>query len=441
MSAQAAGGKKPLLVILSGIAIALLVAIYYSPIWWVSLTAPQYPKEAFPEGIRIHFHMNGVFNGCPRVEKKEIEEQEVLDCVHEMDAINHFVGMYPTGAGGPVEKAFSVFLLFFLGLLLIGFVIPNPKARFAVTMAGWLVMVGWMYMAMLGKDGVYWLPESYLKSLVTALGEGEEEAGEPLSPIIAKLEEELKKSGSRIVSGEEVHRRVEQAGEKKLAETLRQLGHAQEGIQVKSLKDILAEAKQKGEGKEVYIEILKQTFLSDQARLSPEERQQWNGSGMQVLLWHYKKTLARWFNEPWRNKPLAKAMTRAAWGLFWGLIIVPPILFFLGSFGPPVFYWLMGIIPALLPVAFVIEYAAWLYWFGHNMSEMGAFTLKPFMPTVFGQGKVAQFTTHSYPHYGFFLMVVFSLIVILIVLLRRKQLREEAAATARPASAAAPAAA
>ncbi len=425
MTTQAAGKRNGIIAALGAIAIVLLVVIYYSPIWWVSLTAPQYPREAFPEGIRIHFHMNGVFNGCPRIEKKEIDEDVVLDCVHEMDAINHFVGMYPTGAGGPVEKAFSPFLLIFLGLLLVGFIIPNRKLRFAITMAGWLVMVVWMYMAMIAPDGIRLLPESYLKSLVTALGEGEEEAGEPLSPVIAKLEEELKKSGSKMVKTEEVRSTLEQTGHKELSDILGRLSKGGEGVQVKSLKEILAEAKRRGEGKDTYINILKQTFLSDQARLKPEERQEWTGSGMQVLLWHYKKTLERWFNEPWRNKPLQEKMTTAAWGLFWALIVVPPILFFLGSFGPPLFYWLMGIIPALLPVAFVIEYAAWLYWFGHNMSEMGAFTLKPFMPTVFGQGKVAQFTTHSYPHYGFFLMLAFALIVLFILLLRRKQLREE----------------
>ena len=53
---------------------------------------------------------------------------------------------------------------------------------------------------------------------------------------------------------------------------------------------------------------------------------------------------------------------------------------------------------------------------------MGAFTLKPFMPTVFGDGKVAQFTTHSYPHYGFGLMVASSLLLLLAALIRRKQL-------------------
>jgi hypothetical protein len=57
------------------VAIGLLAAIYFSPIWWVSLTAPNYPEEAFPDGVRIHFHMNGVFNGCRKVEKAEIVEE------------------------------------------------------------------------------------------------------------------------------------------------------------------------------------------------------------------------------------------------------------------------------------------------------------------------------------------------------------------------------
>ncbi|HID49718.1 MAG TPA: hypothetical protein EYP40_08955, partial [Chromatiales bacterium] len=79
-------------------AVGLLAAIYYAPVWWVSLTAPNYPPESFPDGVRIHFHMNGVFNGCKPVHKAEIAESEPLDCVHEMDTINHYVGMYPIAA-------------------------------------------------------------------------------------------------------------------------------------------------------------------------------------------------------------------------------------------------------------------------------------------------------------------------------------------------------
>ena len=40
-----------------------------------------------------------------------------------------------------------------------------------------------------------------------------------------------------------------------------------------------------------------------------------------------------------------------------------------------------------MPVAFVADYSFWLWWFGHNLSPWGAFTVKPFMPTVFGEGK------------------------------------------------------
>ena len=32
----------------------------------VSRKAPNYPDDVFPDGIRIHFHVNGVFNGCEK---------------------------------------------------------------------------------------------------------------------------------------------------------------------------------------------------------------------------------------------------------------------------------------------------------------------------------------------------------------------------------------
>ena len=72
----------------------------------------------------------------------------------------------------------------------------------------------------------------------------------------------------------------------------------------------------------------------------------------------------------------------------------------------------MLLAPAALPLLFIIEYAGRLWWYGHNMSEMGAFTLKAFMPTVFGQGKVAQFYDQSYPDAGFWLMVLFAVLLV-----------------------------
>ena len=126
-------------------AMGLLVAIYFTPIWWVSLTAPNYPEEAFPDGIRIHFHMNGVFNGCEKIENVEITEEEAIDCVHEMDTINHYVGMYPIAAGGVVERAFSPFLVSMLGVMLAGFLFTKPVPRMAVLSAGFIIIAGWMY--------------------------------------------------------------------------------------------------------------------------------------------------------------------------------------------------------------------------------------------------------------------------------------------------------
>lgn len=80
------------------------------------------------------------------------------------------------------------------------------------------------------------------------------------------------------------------------------------------------------------------------------------------------------------------------------------------------------LIPVALPVIFLALYSYWLYWFGHNMHDFGAFTIKPFMPTVFGDGKVAQFVTHSYPASGFWFLVAISLFSILSLLSRKKAL-------------------
>ncbi len=77
-------------------------------------------------------------------------------------------------------------------------------------------------------------------------------------------------------------------------------------------------------------------------------------------------------------------------------------------------------IPVVLPAVFLGFYAYWLYWFGHHMHDWGAFKIKPFMPTVFGDGKVAQFTTHSYPTIGFWLLLAISALSLLAIISKRK---------------------
>jgi hypothetical protein len=84
--------------------------------------------------------------------------------------------------------------------------------------------------------------------------------------------------------------------------------------------------------------------------------------------------------------------------------------------------YVMGII-ILAPVIFLGFYAYWLYWFGHHMHQWGAFKIKPFTPTVFGDGKVAQFTTHSYPTIGFWLLIAVSVLTILAVISKKRYLK------------------
>ena len=85
---------------------------------------------------------------------------------------------------------------------------------------------------------------------------------------------------------------------------------------------------------------------------------------------------------------------------------------------------LVMLVPVSLPILFIADYSYWLYWFGHNLHDWGAFKIKPFMPTVFGDGKIAQFTTHSYPTIGFYLIVAISILSLLAFFAKQKALRE-----------------
>jgi hypothetical protein len=194
------------------VGVALLAASFFAPMWWVSLKAPNYPEATFPSGVRIHLHWTNVANGCESRASQEVEEEEPLDCVHEMNTINHYIGMHPIEAGAQLEFAVAPYLF---------------------VVAGLLALAGPLY-------------------------------GGPL-------------------------------------------------------------------------------------------------------------------------------------------------------------WWLLPLPAILLPVGFLVDFAGWLWWFGHNLHPWAAFTVKPFMPTVLGEGKVAQFSTFSYPHYGMALSLGASL-ALLLALLRRRAL-------------------
>ncbi len=388
MHATARNKPSPAVFILILAALGLLGAVYYSPVWWVSLTAPNYPEEAFPDGVRIHFHMNGVFNGCRRVEKTEIQEDEALDCVHEMDTINHYVGMYPIAAGGVIERAFSPFLLSLLGVMLVGFAIRSARLRLPLMALGFAAVAGWMGLWFYGADGLRYQNQGYLSSLASALDQSaEEESKEPLSSgqaLIARLKAELAATDAESET-------PEPAAEKP--------------------------------GKLRYIDSLRVSFEKDQERRPAAERERWSGSGTQMLRWHYEESLGRYFNNPEEIRPMAATMSAAAQVVFWVLIGIMLMLLWGARRERGVLYWLLVLVPMALPLFFLVDYSAWLWWYGHSLNDMGAFTVKPFMPTVFGDGKVAQFSTHSYPNLGFGLMLVMAALLGLAALLRRKELR------------------
>ena len=310
-------------------ALVALIASYFSPIWWVSLTAPNYPKDAFPDGIRIHFHFDGVYNGCraagkgtrmaDEVLQKDLDhsverynpildakknvnkDAEGLDCVHEMNTINHYVGMFPISTGAPVEKPLAKFFFGFFAVMLLGFITPEGRKRVLVLAAGFVAVAVWMV----------------------------------------------------------VHQFA--------------LGHMESHIAA---------------------------YVSD---------------------------AGTFFKEPDKIKVWGDNVTLISNIVIVGLIVAM-IVVVLGVWKIRQFELLLALVPGLLPIFFVIEYSAWLWFFGHNLHPWGAFTVKPFMPTVLGEGKVAQFSTYSYPYWGYALLVVVFVCLMLALLLRRKQLRESAAA-------------
>ncbi len=85
-----------------------------------------------------------------------------------------------------------------------------------------------------------------------------------------------------------------------------------------------------------------------------------------------------------------------------------------------------AILAGLAPFYFLIIYVYYLYWYGHNLGLHGggAFSgIKPFMPTVFGEGKVAQFTTFSFPDTGFYVGILGFILVLLAVSFKSKYIK------------------
>lgn len=80
------------------------------PVWSFSLEAPNYPKEAFPQGLPVFIHFDGLSGE-----------------VHEMDTINHYVGMASMQRGAPYERALAPYALVIVALIFVLFIFYNNK--------------------------------------------------------------------------------------------------------------------------------------------------------------------------------------------------------------------------------------------------------------------------------------------------------------------------
>ncbi len=385
---------------LSLVAVALLWLIFYSPVWWVALKAPQYPEAAFPNGIRINFAANGVFNGCEKIESSEKSETEALNCKHEMDAINHYVGMYPIAAGAPVERAisFPIFMLF--TVMILAFALSKRQHRALLLALASVGIAIFSYQMLYGSGGASMQSSPYLKDVQGTMHLDDEEVAALSGKQL--LERSYRESLGRYFPTPEVNCQA-------FVPLLKYMDlYASQKRQFFDLNDILSNGG-------VSTTVLMDFFKEEYQYLRKNE----------VTLETFEKRFMQNCNKHTKiygtpdNTRVGIMLTALDVVSVAYLVLV--LILVVGVLKTRLFNWLLILIPFALPIFFIIDYAAWLWWFGHNLSVMGAFTVKPFMPTVFGVGKVAQFSTYSYPYYGFAMMVLMSIVTGAMALIRFKQ--------------------
>ena len=394
--------KKQNIVIatLSLVAVGILWAIFFSPIWWVSLKAPQYPEAAFPGGIRIHFHVNGVFNGCKKIESTEKSETEALNCKHEMDAINHYVGMYPIAAGAPVERAVSLFVFILFTFMILAFALPKRKQRailLALASTGVIIM---SYQTLYSEGGATMQSSPYLNDIQTTMHMDDEE-------VAVLSGRELMDKSYREALGR--YFPTPEVDCQSFVPLLKYMDlYASQKRDFFDLNDILSNG---GVSTVALLDLFKQEYqllMKDTVAKEVSEKRFLQSCNAHVQL--------AGTTDNSRSEIILTALD-----IFYGFFIIAMLAMVVGVLKTRFFNWLLILLPFALPIFFIMDYAGWLWWFGHNLNVMGAFTLKPFMATVFGVGKVAQFSTYSYPYYGFGLMMLLSVITGAMGLIRFKQ--------------------
>ncbi len=84
-------------------------------------------------------------------------------------------------------------------------------------------------------------------------------------------------------------------------------------------------------------------------------------------------------------------------------------------------WWWLLVIPALgLPVVFMADLAAWLYYAGHALDPRAPLSssIKPFTPPLLGEGKIGQFNVIASFEMGFYLVLAASILIAAAIALR-----------------------
>lgn len=80
-------------------------------------------------------------------------------------------------------------------------------------------------------------------------------------------------------------------------------------------------------------------------------------------------------------------------------------------------------LPAVLyPAIFLVDLFYWLYTFGHNLDPKAPLSssIKPFTPTLLGEGKVGQFRTTAMVDTGFYLAILAALVILVGLYFHRR---------------------
>lgn len=123
-------GARWSVITLSLAAIALQVAAFFQPWWWIKLYAPQYPK-----GLKIVIALTGVSGDAK-----------------EVDILNHYIGMASLTKAAPTERALAGYGVALLGVMVIAVALLAGKKLGKV-----LPLVGFMFPFGFIADSFYWM--------------------------------------------------------------------------------------------------------------------------------------------------------------------------------------------------------------------------------------------------------------------------------------------